>query len=217
MKTLLLTSLVQDTPSQASQNENGRPSFEQQSTKSGKTSHKLRLPGHRHKNSNENKPAETRADISQPYPLRPVVSREDSVYSLRQNQPSALSSALGSKSNLLGRPSSPTPSSFSDMSRDPTSQRSPSTSKPRWILDHFMRKDKTNRQAPETLSNMPPSAVSLQPSIRTAKQSKSDYAQSTSTSKKDKLTGQASRIPPSVQAQHTNNPAERIQMKREQM
>ncbi|KAF2711417.1 PP2C-domain-containing protein [Pleomassaria siparia CBS 279.74] len=175
--------------------EDGRPSSEQHSTKSGKTSHhKLRLPGHRHKNSNENKVAESRADISQPYPLRPVTSREDSSYSFRQNQQqlnsSTLSSTLGSsKTNLVPRPSSPTPSYFSEVSRDPTSQRSPSTSKPRWILDRFMRKDKTDRLAPESMSNMPPSAVSLQPSIKSAKQSKPDPVQGTPSSKKDKLIG----------------------------
>jgi adenylate cyclase len=186
VKSLLLISPVQDTPSHASQNENGRPSSEQHSTKSGKASHKLRLPGHRHKNSNENKPADIRADISQPYPLRPVVSREDSIYSIRPNQPSSISSAFGSKTTLINRPSSPTPSSFSDMSRDPTSQRSPSTSKPRWNLGHILRKDKTNRLVPETLNNMPPSAVSLQSTIKSAKQAKPEPAQSSSNSKKDK-------------------------------
>jgi adenylate cyclase len=192
IETLLLTPPVQDTPSYAPQGENGRrPSSEQHPNKSGKTGHKLRLPGHRHKNSNENKPTEARAEISQPYPLRPVVSREDSVYSVRQNQPytSSLSTALGSKTNLSARPSSPTPSSFSDMSRDPTSQRSPSTSKPRYFLDRFKRKDKNDRLAPETLSNLPPSVVSLQPSIRSAKQAKPDPAQSNVASKKDKTIG----------------------------
>lgn len=181
---------VKDSPSQG---ENGRPSSEQHSNKSGKTSHKLRLPGHRHKTSIESKPSEARAEISQPYPLRPVTSREDSAYSVRQNPPytSALSSALGSRTNLTPRPSSPTPSTYSEMSRDPTSQRSPSTSKPWRVMDRFKRNkaDKTERLAPDPLTNMPPSTSSLQPSIKSAKPSKPEPSHGTVSSKKDKSTG----------------------------
>ncbi|KAF2115465.1 hypothetical protein BDV96DRAFT_80210 [Lophiotrema nucula] len=164
-----------------SQGENGRPSSEQNSTKSGKTHghHKLRLPGHRHNRSKEDsQPAEERRDISSPYPLRPVTSREDSTYSLRTDRqyPSAMSSAFGSKTNLVPRPASPTPSAFSEMSRDPSAQRSPSTSKPRSILDRLTgKKDKVQRTAPESLQNLPAaSTVSIPASLKSAKFSKAE-------------------------------------------
>ncbi|KAF2739356.1 hypothetical protein EJ04DRAFT_607726 [Polyplosphaeria fusca] len=159
-----------DSPSQA---ENCRPGSEQHSQKSGK-SHKLRLPGHRHNRSKEeNHSADGRAEISHPYPLRPVTSREDSNFSVRTTQgyPSALSAAFGSKTNLAPRPSSPTPSAFSEMSRDFSSQRSPSTSKPRSILDRFKRKDKPDKSAPESLRELPASTVSLQQPLKSAKSS----------------------------------------------
>ncbi|KAF2478007.1 PP2C-domain-containing protein [Lindgomyces ingoldianus] len=177
----------QDYKEMPSQGENGRPSSEQHSNKSGKSSHKLRLPGHRHNRSKDDiKASEGRAEISQPYPLRPVTSREDSSYSIRRDQqyPSALSSAFASKTNLVPRPSSPTPSAFSEMSRDPSAQRSPSTSKPRSILDRFKRKDKTDRSGPEFLKDLPPSTVSLQPSIKSAKYPRAEPSPSIMSSKK---------------------------------
>ncbi|KAF2240879.1 PP2C-domain-containing protein [Trematosphaeria pertusa] len=174
------------------QGENGRPSSEQHSNKSGKSSHhhhKLKLPGHRHNRSKEdNKPLEGRAEISQPYPLRPVTSREDSSYSIRRDQqyPSALSSAFGSKSTLVPRPSSPTPSAFSEMSRDPSTQRSPSTTKgPGGLFARLKnRRDKTDRSTPDALSNLPPSTVSLQPSIKSAKLPRGEPSPGTFGSKK---------------------------------
>ncbi|ORY13274.1 hypothetical protein BCR34DRAFT_272780 [Clohesyomyces aquaticus] len=177
----------QETPAQA---ENGRFVSEQQSTKSGKSSHKLRLPGHRHNRSKDDiKPADSRAEISQPYPLRPVTSREDSSYSVRREQqlPSALSSAFASRTNLLPRPSSPTPSAFSEMSRDPSSQRSPITNKPRSILDRFKRnKEKTDRATPESLRDFQSNAsmVSLQPSISSAKFPRAEPSPPTAGSRK---------------------------------
>lgn len=180
---------LQEIPSQG---ENGRLSSEQHSTKSGKSSHhhKLKLPGHRHNRSKDDniKPSESRVEISQPYPLRPVTSREDSAYSIRRDQqyPSALSSAFTSKTNLLPRPSSPTPSAFSEISRDPTAQRSPSTSKgPRSFFDRLKpRKEKTDRSAPDPLRDLPPSTVSLQPSIKSAKFSRAEPSPGTFGSKK---------------------------------
>lgn len=165
------------------------------SGKSSSRSHKLhvRLPGHshRHKSSKEeNKAPEGRADISQPYPLRPATSREDSSYSIprpvqtQQTYPSALSSAFASKTSLLGRPSSPTPSAFSDMTRESTlTQRSPSTGKSSHRHGFFTRlrgkdkdkdKDKADRSAPpENLKNLAvagtQSAISLNPSIQAAR------------------------------------------------
>ncbi|KAF2001416.1 PP2C-domain-containing protein [Amniculicola lignicola CBS 123094] len=160
-----------DAPAQV---ENGRQSYEQQTSKSVKSSHhKLRLPGHRHNRSREDsKPLDGRGEISQPYPLRPGTSREDSAYSIRQNQnyPSSLSSAFGSKTHLALRPSSPTPSAFSEMSRDPNAQRSPSTSKPRSILGRFIGRGKQDRAAQESLRDMPQSTASLQ-SMRPTKYS----------------------------------------------
>ncbi|PSN64321.1 PP2C-domain-containing protein [Corynespora cassiicola Philippines] len=154
--------------------ENGRPSSEQHSTKSGKGPHKLRLPGHRSNRSKDDiKTSDARTEISQPYPLRPVTSREDSSYSVRREQPypSALSVALNSRANLMPRPSSPTPSSFSEMSRD-ASASSPSTSKKISILDRFRgnRKDKSDRSYPDHLRNANANAsqVSLQPSVKSA-------------------------------------------------
>ncbi|KAF2012161.1 PP2C-domain-containing protein [Aaosphaeria arxii CBS 175.79] len=168
----------QDTKDDPSQSENGRrSSFEQHTSKPHK-SHRIRIPGHRHNRSKDDaKTSETRSegrvDISQPYPLRPVTSREDSSYSLRggPQYQSSLSSALNSRTNLSARPSSPTPSAFSEMSRDHTSQRSPNTSKPRFFRNLLKGgKDKTDRPAAESLQNLPVSTTSLQPSIRSAKQ-----------------------------------------------
>ncbi|KAF2878145.1 hypothetical protein BDV95DRAFT_600823 [Massariosphaeria phaeospora] len=164
---------LKDTPAQG-QTENGRMSSDHQSNKSGKGPHKLRLPHHRHNRSKDDiKVPEGRSEISQPYPLRPVTSREDSSWSIRRDQqyPSALSFALASKTNLSVRPSSPTPSAFSEMSRDPSAQRSPSTAKgPRSIFDRLKgKKDKGDRSGPDTLRDLPGSTVSLQPSIKSAK------------------------------------------------
>ncbi|KAL6156846.1 hypothetical protein ACJBU6_04432 [Exserohilum turcicum] len=161
----------------------GRRSSEQHSAKSGRSHHKLnvRLPGttHRHKGSKEeNKaPSEGRPDTSQSYTLRPTTSREDSTFSARPNQPSALSSAFASKTSLLGRPSSPTPSSYSDMTRDEKlAQRSPSTSKPaHGFFARLRGKDKSDRtvQQSDSLKNLiasgTASATSLNPSITPAR------------------------------------------------
>jgi adenylate cyclase len=161
--------------------ENGRRSSEQHSSKSGRSHHKLhmRLPGHNHRQRNskeDNIAAEARTDISQPYPLRPVTSREDSTYSGRQNStyPSALSSALNSKTNLSARPSSPTPSSYSDMTRDTVvAQRSPSTTKSHGLFARLRGKDKDKkeRSAPDNLKALATNAsvTSLNPSINPAK------------------------------------------------
>ncbi|KAF1939581.1 PP2C-domain-containing protein [Clathrospora elynae] len=175
----------QDSKDIAIHSENGgRRSSEQYSAKSTSRSHKLhvRLPGHghRHKGSKEdNKALEGRVDISQPYPLRPTTSREDA--SIRPNQqfPSALSSAFASKTSLLGqRPSSPTPSSFSDMTReDRLAQPSPGNSKPSHGFFARLRgkdKDRTDRSvASDALRTLAvtatASAVSLNPSISSAR------------------------------------------------
>ena len=147
----------------------------------------MRLPGHghRHKNSKEdNKAAEGRAEISQPYPLRPATNREDSSYSVRQNQqyPSAVSSAFASKTSLLGRPSSPTPSSFSDTTRESSlTQRSPSIHRPHGFFARLRGKDKDKSDRstpPENLKNLPAagtaSATSLNPSVITAKHARAE-------------------------------------------
>ncbi|KAF2848183.1 PP2C-domain-containing protein [Plenodomus tracheiphilus IPT5] len=172
----------------------GRRSSEVNTGKASSRAHKLhvRLPGHshRHKGSKEeNKAPEARTEISQPYPLgRPATSREESAYSIRQNQnqnqnqqyPSALSSAFASKISLPGRPSSPTPSSFSDVTRETsTAQRSPGVAKSSHGLFARLRgkdksKDKTERvAAPEHLKTLvnagTASAISLTPSISSAR------------------------------------------------
>jgi adenylate cyclase len=166
----------QDTPVQT---DNSRHSTEQPSSKPGKSSHhhhKLKLPGHRHNRSKDNDKApevQNRVEISQPYPLRPRTSREDSAYSIRREQqyPSSLSSAFASKTSLLPRPSSPTPSAFSGISQDP-SARSPNAAKgPRSLFDRLKgrRAEKSDRStaAPEPLRDLPGSQVSLPPSIKT--------------------------------------------------
>ncbi|KAF2195275.1 PP2C-domain-containing protein [Zopfia rhizophila CBS 207.26] len=177
----------QDFKDMPSQNENGRPSSEQHSNRSGKSSHKLRLPGHRHNRSKDDiKSSEVKAEISQPYPLHPVTSREYSLYSIRRDQqyPGSLSTAFSSRTTLAPRPSSPTPSALSEMSRDPSAQWSPSTSKPRSFLDRFKRKDKSDRSAPESLRDLPASTVSLQPSIKSAKYPRAEPSPGTFNSKK---------------------------------
>ncbi|KAH8727810.1 hypothetical protein GQ44DRAFT_769873 [Phaeosphaeriaceae sp. PMI808] len=179
--------------------ENGRRSSEQYSNKSAPRSHHklhVRLPGHGHRqrsSKEENKPPEVRADISQPYPLRPVTSREDSSYSVRQNSqyPSALSSALNSKTNLLGRPSSPTPSAFSDMTRDSaSSQRSPSTTKSHGLFARLRGKDKDKKDRsapPDNLKTLPMvgniSVTSLNPSITSAKYARAEPSPQSQTPK----------------------------------
>jgi adenylate cyclase len=163
--------------------ENGRRSSEHHSTKSAPRSHHklhMRLPGHRHKNSKEDGiTAEQRTDISQPYPLRPVTSREDSTFGARQNPPyqSALSSALNSKTNLSARPSSPTPSAFSEMTRDTTTtQRSPSATKSHGLFARLRGKDKEKKDRlaqPDNLKTLGvsgnTSVISLNPSLNSAK------------------------------------------------
>ncbi|KAJ4303722.1 hypothetical protein N0V90_002623 [Kalmusia sp. IMI 367209] len=184
----------QDFKDNSQQGENGRPPADQQSIKSNKGSHhhKLKFPGHRHNRSKEDNKAsewQGRVEISQPYPLRPGTSREESTYTIRreqqqqQQQQQQYGSSLGaafasSKSSLLPRPSSPTPSAFSGVSqvRDPTSQRSPSTAKgPRGLFDRLKgRRDRSDKQAPENLKDLPSSQVSLQPSIQSAKYPQAD-------------------------------------------
>ncbi|KAL5430906.1 hypothetical protein PMIN07_008047 [Paraphaeosphaeria minitans] len=162
----------QDYKDLSSQGENNRPSADQQSIKSNKGSHhhhKLKFPGHRHNRSKEdNKSSENpgRVAISQPYPIRPAISREESTYSIRQDQ----QQQFASKTNLVPRPPSPTPSAYSALSRDPTSQRSPSTAKgPRGFLDRLKNRGKPDRLPQENLRDLPSSQVSLQPSIQSAK------------------------------------------------
>ncbi|KAF2274808.1 PP2C-domain-containing protein [Westerdykella ornata] len=147
--------------------ENGRASSEQQSGKFGK---KSRL--HRHKGSKDDntKTSEGRIDISHPFPLRPLTSREESAYSVRRDQQQSLPPTVGSKTGLFVRASSPTPSSLSDVSKEQLAQRSPSASKPRTFFQRFTGKVKQDRSTPEALRDLPSSTVSLQPSVRSAKQ-----------------------------------------------
>jgi len=167
-----------------------RRSSEALTSKTPSRAHKLhvRLPGHshRHKGSKEDsKPPETRADISQPYPLRrPATSREESAHSIRQHQahqyPTPLGSAFASKISLPGRPSSPTPSSLSDLARDvPTAQQSPNVAKSSHGLFARLRgkdraKDKPDRAAaPDHLRTLTSAAIaasatSLPPSTASA-------------------------------------------------
>ena len=183
----------------SSQGENGRPSADQQSIRSNKGSHhhKLKFPGHRHNRSKEdnnsnNSNGAGRVEISQPYPIRPATSREDSTYSVQRNQQqtqqqygSSLGSAFASKTSLLPRPSSPTPSAFSAVSRDPNSQRSPSTTKPRGLLGRWKgRKD--NRQPQETFQDAP-SQVSLQQPVQPAETMVSGSKTRKGTDPKDKV------------------------------
>jgi adenylate cyclase len=167
----------------------------------------VRLPGHRHRSSKEdNKAPEPRADISQPYPLRPVTSREDSSFNIRQNQnltyPSALSSALNSKTNLSARPSSPTPSAFSDVSKDNMlAHRSPSTAKPHGLFSRLLGKDhKKKDPAPsETLKALPAavnaSVTSLNPSINSAMLNRAEPSPQSTMSKAAAVTGASEKTP----------------------
>ncbi|KAF2640285.1 hypothetical protein P280DRAFT_32298 [Massarina eburnea CBS 473.64] len=160
----------QEASSQQPQVENRRASLEQQSIRSGKSSHhKLKLPGHRYNRSKEEgKQNEARSEISQPHPLRPATSRGDSAFSVSNRDlpyQSALSSALSSKANLVPRSTSPTPSVFSSMTREPSqSQRSPSTAKgPRSLFGRLTGKGKTDKPGAESLRDLPASTLSLQP------------------------------------------------------
>jgi adenylate cyclase len=185
----------QDTPVQS---DHDRHSAEQASSKSGKSGHhhhKLRLPGHRHNRSKDNDrapEAQSRVEISQPYPLRPRTSREDSTFGFRreQQQSSGLGSALASKTSLVPRPSSPTPSALSGVS-DPAT-RSPSTAKgPRSLFDRLKGRkgEKADRQAaaaPEPLKDLPGSQVSLPPSIRTNQSYRAEHSPSGALSSKKK-------------------------------
>ncbi|KAF3045128.1 cysteinyl-tRNA synthetase [Didymella heteroderae] len=183
----------QDAPSST---ENGRRrSSEQASTKSGNRTHKItsRLPGHRHHRSKEeNKTApDSRGDINAPYPLRPATSREDS-YSVRgrvQPQQSALSSAFASKTSLVPRAASPTPSTFSEMTQHSVAQsQSPSTSKgPGRFFARLRGKDKTEHHpAVDNLKNMPAgsSQISLPPSINGPPSARADPNQPSFISRK---------------------------------
>ncbi|KAF3010796.1 cysteinyl-tRNA synthetase [Curvularia kusanoi] len=176
--------------------ENGRRrSSEHTSTKSGHRTHKItsRIPGHRHHRSKEeNKTApDSRGDISAPYPLRPATSREDS-YSTRraQPQPPALSSAFNSKTNLVPRSSSPTPSAYSEITQNTISQQSqsPSTSKgPGRFFARLRGKDKSeNHPSVDSIKNMPAgsSQVSLPPSINGPPSARADPNQASFISRK---------------------------------
>ncbi|KAJ4352824.1 hypothetical protein N0V95_003932 [Ascochyta clinopodiicola] len=188
-----------------------RRSSEQTSTKSGHRTHKItsRLPGHRHHRSKEeNKTApDSRGDISAPYPLRPATSREESTYSVRRNQqqqPSALSSAFASKTNLAQRPSSPTPSTYSEMTQHSVAQQSqsPSTSKgPGRFFARLRGKDKTeNHPAVDHLKNMPAasSQISLAPSMNGPPTTRADPNQPSFISRKkstfDQLKGPSNAV-----------------------
>ncbi|KAF3053048.1 cysteinyl-tRNA synthetase [Didymella keratinophila] len=183
----------QDAPSSS---ENGRRrSSEQASTKSGTRTQKItsRLPGHRHHRSKEeNKTApDSRGDISAPYPLRPATSREDS-YSARgrvQPQQSALASAFASKTSLVPRAASPTPSTYSEMTQHPVAQsQSPSTSKgPGRFFARLRGKDKTEQHtAVDNLKNMPAgsSQISLPPSVNGPPSARADPNQPSFISRK---------------------------------
>jgi adenylate cyclase len=205
--TVLLTHL-KDIPTPG---ENGRRSSEQHSSKSAPRSHHklhMRLPGHnhRHRNSKEdNNPAEPRNDISQPYSLRPVTSREDSTYSIRQGSQytSALSSALNSKTNLSARPSSPTPSAFSEMTRDTVvAQRSPSTTKSHGLFARLRGKDKDKKDRsapPDSLKSLGvtgnTSVTSLNPSINSAKFARAEPSPQSQTSRPNAQNGTADKMP----------------------
>ncbi|KAI2485941.1 PP2C multi-domain protein [Pyrenophora tritici-repentis] len=201
----------------------GRRSSEQHSAKSGRSHHKLhvRLPGttgHRHRSSKEeNKAPDSRSDISQSYTLRPTTSRDDVPQNPRPNQPSALSSAFTSKTSLLGRPSSPTPSSFSDMPReDRIAQRSPSTSKPSHGFFARLRgkdKEKSDRVAPndnlKSLSSVgTASTTSLNPSISTARSARVEPSpQAVAMAKRQPSTnGVDERLPAKARAPHHRLP-----------
>jgi adenylate cyclase len=179
--------------------ENGRRSSEQHSSKSGRSHHKLhmRLPGHTHRHRNSKEDSEPRTDISQPYPLRPVTSREDSSFGVRQpsNYTSALSSALNSKTNLAARPSSPTPSAYSEMTRDTVAQRSPSTTKSHGLFARLRGKDKDKKEraAPDKLQAIAnnASAVSLNPSINSAKFARAEPSPQTQMSRANASNGSA--------------------------
>ncbi|KAF1963402.1 hypothetical protein CC80DRAFT_4847 [Byssothecium circinans] len=191
----------------SSQPENGRASSEQQSTKSGKTSHKLKLPGHRHNRSKEEgaKTNEGRIEISQPYPLRPVTSRGESSYSTR-DQPfqSSMSAALSSKNNLLPRPTSPTPSVFSAMSREPSAaQRSPSTTKgPRSLFGRLTGKGRPDKTGPDSLRDLPASTVSLQPSVKSGKFPQAEPSPGAFGPKKKTMEGSKDKAPKDGKKEH---------------
>ncbi|KAF2200568.1 PP2C-domain-containing protein [Delitschia confertaspora ATCC 74209] len=163
----------QDTKETSSQGESGQPTSEQLSTKSsrsGRGFHKPRVLGHRHNRSKDDQKTPEAREISQPYPLRPVTSREDSAYSVRRgNQHHQPLSSYQSRTNLTVRPASPTPSALSGMSQDGLGQKSPSTNKPRSIIDHIRwhkRKDKAERLcADQPMSSS--STTSLQPPAST--------------------------------------------------
>jgi adenylate cyclase len=167
-----LTNTVQDA---ASQPERKRRSSDQQGAKPGHRHHKLKMPGHRHHRSKEeNKTPESRADISNPYALQPTTSREDSTIRRNPQAPSALNSAFGSKTSLVPRPPSPTPSTYSDMTHHSNTQQSqsPSTATKgrRPFFAMFRGKDKAdNHTAPETPKPLPAasSQVSLNPPAST--------------------------------------------------
>ncbi|KAF2101621.1 PP2C-domain-containing protein [Rhizodiscina lignyota] len=125
--------------------------------------HRLHLPGHRHTKSKDEPKT---SDYGSTIPLRPSMSREDSASSRRTEQTlNAMSSATSSRTGLNApRPSSPTPSSNSAMSRmAAAAQRSPDAANSggkRSLLDKITRRGKGDK--PETLKDLPSSSVSLQ-------------------------------------------------------
>ncbi|KAF2753630.1 PP2C-domain-containing protein [Pseudovirgaria hyperparasitica] len=153
-----------------------RPSTEHSNSKFSK-SHKLHLPGHRQRGSKE----DNRAESNIGYTLRPSLSREESSGSARKPDsrlhqlPVALSSAFNS-STTLGRPSSPTPSGSSALSKENMAQRSPggNGNHKRSLIDRLTRKHKADRVVADPLSDLSPSSTSLHAQLRAPKLPKSE-------------------------------------------
>lgn len=134
-------------------------------------SHRLHFPGHRHTRSKD----DPSKQLKDPRPVKPVPNREDYEASLRRLQEAIpIVAPMTSRTAFGHRPSSPTPSSSSGMSREApaTQQRSPvnsSSGGKRSLLDK-LRRHKGDRGAPDSLQSLTSSTRSLQDPIgRTTK------------------------------------------------
>lgn len=125
--------------------------------------HKFHLSRHRHSKSKDEPKT---SELVEEWPTRPKTGRENSYSGVPRADyqfPSAMSSAMNSRTMLPPRPSSPTPSMNSTMTRDfgtPKSSGAQGSGGKRSLLDKLRRRDKPDRSGSDTLKDMPSSAVS---------------------------------------------------------
>ncbi|KAI9842879.1 MAG: cysteinyl-tRNA synthetase [Thelocarpon superellum] len=139
--------------------------------------HKLHFPGHRRLKSKEDGALPTTRDLTRDHATRPLPARrEDSGTSTSSRRfPDTLSSSSStSTAKYPLPPTSPTPSSYTGMSRDSlATQKSPIGATKRSLFDKFTKRGR-HRDEHDALKHLPPSTKSLQDSLKGVKMAKVD-------------------------------------------